>query len=487
MNALIGPVEEETELLFGSRTIFIPGRTIEIGYSVRKKTPFPLVEELMLRFLNVVESATLLEITGFMALPSKQLLTAVRPLLNRGLMTQFGDDFRLTEAAKLMFKRSGADTPSLTESESLVHVFNVDDECALPTKAESFSEHLKASNGNLKSLINDFHRPASGNFLTKARINFGKYFDHLPRNQDAQKRIQDEQLELHKIEYAKTKRPLTLQVNIYGFITQKGKFYNRVVPFDTDTIKSESRASIRDALIEAVKVDKENYTGFDDVCFLKKYFGTDFLNDEKILSVIETTNVLQWFNFIPKFYSNGNLNLKSGDQRAIGEICTPRNLEMIDAAFSRLLLEREISPENPLRIAWLRPRVESWGRSISFLDGVSAIRELTKSKALKKGSVVFHLWENRADQNEERKPSLRDYWPWFDDVRFFRSSALPSRMEMLLVGDGDGVAVSHAFTPPQSPFPCPIGVSFKNNDNVRRLVSQNIALGLRSLPRPKWK
>jgi hypothetical protein len=484
MNFLINPVEEEAELVFGSRTFFVPGRTVEIAYSVREKSRFPLVEELVLRFLNVVESTTLEEIAGFLDMPPNELMVAVRPLLSKGLVAQYSDDFCLTEAAKLLFKRSGTDTPMFAESESRVQRFTVDHESALPTAVPPLSEDLRMFKGDLKFLIDDLRRPPVNDFLRRVRTNFGNYYHHFTRNKYDLKKIQDEELELHKIESAIPRRPpVEIQASVYGIINRSGAVLNRVSPFDADTTKAESRNLIRAALVDAAKVPSDKYKGIDDIRFIQRCFGADFLDDQGIISVAESHNVIQWFNLIPKFYSSDNLMLNSGDQRAIGEICVPRNLKLIEAAFSRILSQREISPSYPLRIAWLRPRVESWGRSSSFLESVSAIRKLSNANGLKKGSVVFQLWENRQDWVEEKKPYLRYYWPWFDDVKYFRSSALPLKMEIVLLGDKDGIAVTHAFTHPNSPFPCPIGVCFSKNDNIGSLVSDSIEPILKSLPR----
>jgi hypothetical protein len=169
----------------------------------------------------------------------------------------------------------------------------------------------------------------------------------------------------------------------------------------------------------------------------------------------------------------------------LGELCVPRNVLLVEKLFQQVSSERELSPEAPLRIAWLRPSVESWGRSIAFLESIKALKEIAKN--LPRGAVVIELWENRYWHSTELKPELKSYWPWFDDIRYFRSDAIPSKMEMVLIGDGCGVAVTHAFTPPQACFPCPVGVQFHGNENVRTIIDLHVKPKLRSLPTPVKK
>ena len=147
------------------------------------------------------------------------------------------------------------------------------------------------------------------------------------------------------------------------------------------------------------------------------------------------------------------------------------------------LTQKEISPETPLRIAWLRPAVPSWGRSIAFLDGVRALRELAKELPI--GSVKIELWANWYGDAEKIDPQLRSYLPWFDEVRVFRSSEIPLKIEMLVIGESNGLFLTHAFTPQQACFPCPLGVCFEGSEKVRKLVILEIEPKLRSLPKPQ--
>jgi hypothetical protein len=239
--------------------------------------------------------------------------------------------------------------------------------------------------------------------------------------------------------------------------------------------------SLRRALIEAAKTPPKAGS-IDEIRFLRDHFGKDFLDDTDILSVVEKAGVLQWFKIIPKFFAKNDRALQSSDQMVIGEVCSPRNVESLKTIFGRAIADKEFTSESPLKIAWLRPSVDSWGRSIAFLDGIKSLREI--ARGLLKGAVKIELWENRHVSNKKLEERLKVYWPWFDDVRFFRSPAIPSNMEMILVGDCDGIAVTHAFTPPQACFPCPIGVAFKSSEMIRKLVTKKIVPELRSLPKP---
>ncbi len=480
MSALENYAEEEAEFVFGSRTIFIPGRSVEIGYSVRKKSAFPLVEELVLKLLNIVGSASLSDIAKFVDLPAKDLRTAFQPLLVKGLMIQRGDDFELSEVGRMLFSRSDDDTPALTESESRVHPFTIDDECALPIVAPDFSEHRATAKGALKWLIDDLRKApnAGDDLLSRVRRNFGEYFAYFMRNEGDLEKIKEEQLELHKTEYAKTRSSFAVPVNVEGVIRKNGLVTNRVLPLDEFTARPESRMGMRSALIESARVPLEDGEA-GEIEFLRSCFGEDFLGG------IAANGALPWFKVMPTFSKGDRTTLQSGGKIAIGELSVPRNLLRIEALFHAVTEGKEFSQEAPLRISWLRPPVTSWGRSIAFLDGVKALREI--GARLRKGAVVLELWENRFGSEVDLEPELRSYWPWFDDVRYFRDSEVPKRMEMILIGEGAGIAVTHAFTPLQACFPCPVGVSFSENETIRKLVSERIVPNLRSLPKTEKK
>lgn len=477
MSNLENHTGEETELVFGTRTIFVPGRSIEIGYSVRKKSAFPLVEELLLKLLNVIGSASLTDIAGFVDLPAKDLRTALQPILGKGLMIQRGNDFELSEVGRMLFSRSDNDTPALTESESRVHRFTIDDVCALPAFASDFSEHRAIARGGLRWLIDDLRlAPNTGDeLLSRVRRNFGEYFAHFMRNEGDLEKIKEEQLELHKTEYAKTKSSFAIPAEIQGVIRSNGVVVNRVSPLDALTVRSESRMAMRSALIESAKVPVDNRTA-GEIEFLRDCFGEDFLDG------IAANGALPWFKVMPLLFKSNRTTLRSGGQIVIGELSVPRNLLQMDALFQAVTAGKEFSAEAPLRISWLRPSVGSWGRSIAFLDGIKALREI--GGRLLKGAVVLELWENRVGSDVELEPNLRHYWPWFDNIRYFRDSEVPKKMEMILIGQGTGVAVTHAFTPPQACFPCPVGVAFSESEKIRQLVSERIEPNLRSLPKP---
>jgi hypothetical protein len=478
-------IEEESELIFGTRTIFVPGRSIEIGYSVRKKSSFPILEEFLLKFLNAVGSASLSDIVGFLDLPSKYLTVVFQPLLSKGLIIQYGDDFQLSVMGKMLFSRSENGTPTLTESESRINSFTINDECALPTVAADFREHRETAKGNLRLFIDDLRQTpvARGELLGRVRRNFGKHFALFMRNERDLEKFREEQLDLHKIEYAKTKKSFPIQVDIHGVIQRTGVVVNRVFPFDMTQARTDEGMEMRSALVEAAKIKQESGS-IDEVRFLQNFFGKDFFHDPAILSLIETTGVLQWFKILPKFFIKNGGTLQSGDQMVIGEACLTRNIESIKTTLEQTISNRSFTQESPLKIVWLRPSVDSWGRSIAFLDAIKKLRGIVSDfSGLSKRDVKFELWENRYVSNNKIEERLKAYWPWFDDVRFFRSNEVPSKMEMIIVDNNGGIAVTHAFTPPQACFPCPIGVAFKSNEMIQKLVMEKITPELRSLPK----
>jgi hypothetical protein len=473
-------IDEEAEFLFGSRTIFVPGRTVEIGYSVRKKSAFPLVEEFVLKLLNAAGGSSLAEISGFLDLPAKDLTSVMQPLLSKGLVTQYGEEFQLSDVGKTLFTLSDDNTPALTESESRVHKFTIDDECALPINASDFSEHRSTARGGLKFLIEDLRQiPSNGvDTLSRVRRNFGEFFAHFIRNEGDLEKIKEEQLELHRTEYVNTKKSFAVQVDIQGSMRRNGVVVNRVLPLDDLTAKPDSRMKMRAALIESAKSPASGNAA-NEINFIRELLDSDFLEG------LAADQPIPWFKVMPMFLEKNAKN-HTNQKMILGELCVPRNLLLIQNLFSDLILKNEFSPDSPLRISWLRPAIQSWGRSIAFLEGIKALRFF--GTKLRKGSVVLELWENRMHSQSETEPQLRHYRPWFDQLKYFRSPSIPSNMEILLVGDGEtGIAVTHAIMPNNACFSCAIGVSFEASASMRELIEKEVEPKLRSLPKTASK
>ena len=181
------------------------------------------------------------------------------------------------------------------------------------------------------------------------------------------------------------------------------------------------------------------------------------------------------------FFNENWPRLKSGAHLVIGEACLPRNITLIVELFEKLISEREVSVDAPLKIIWIRPAVVTWGRSIGFLDAIE--RLWNTSREVADGAVQIELWENRSGFDEKSMPQQRSYKPWFYDLKRFNSEKIPPKTEMLLIGDAGGIVLTHAFTPNNACLPCPIGVYFEDNKAFQELMNTEVHGGLRSLPR----
>lgn len=470
--------EDASDIVFGYRTFLVPGRKVEIAYSVRKRSAFPLVEELVLKVLNVIGAVSLEELVTFLDFTVKEIQDVILPLLRMGLIIQIDEEFQLSELGKSLFASADDGSPAITESESRLNSFVVDDVCGLPVEARDLGDYF--ANGRLKWLISDLRVKSHENDSVTARVirNFSEYFAHFVRSERELEKIREEQLHLHKTEYLKTKTSFPVRADVQGVMRNNGEVENHVLPFDLLKPRTDGRLRLRDSAIEGARVPPDN--GFaDDADFLRDCFGQDFLE-----GCMQAGSVA-WSKIAPIFFDGrGKLpRLKDGSGLVIGEACVPRNLLLFDNILQRLLSEAQTEPDKPLRIAWLRPSVSSWGRSIEFLEGIRILREIVNEFA--KGRVEIELWANWHSEAEKLEPQLRSYWPWFDDIRVFRSSKIPQKIEMLLVGDSDGLMLTHAFTPPQACFPCPLGVCFERDEKVQSLMASEVEPKLRSLPKPQ--
>jgi hypothetical protein len=469
--------KDENNLVFASRTVLVPGRKVEIGFAVSKKSAFPIVEELILKLLKMVGSSSLDVIVTFLDFSEREIRDVLRPLLGKGFVIIEENEYRLSEMGNMLFSSSDG-VPAISESESLERDFKVDDHCGLPVEFSRIGEHIKT--GALKWFIEELpvspmQEPSPNE---KALQSFNNSFEHFIKNEKALENIRNEKLTLHKTEYCKFKESFIIQSDIVDTFLKSAIVSNRVIPFDNLQPKTDDRRDLRDRLVQLVKVNTHSESK-GDIEFFRNLFGADFIEG------CFNQDVIAWFKIIPRFFNENWPRLQSGAHLVIGEACLPRNITLIVELFEKLISEREVSIEAPLKIIWIRPAVVTWGRSIGFLDAIERLRET--SREVLKGAVQIELWENRNGFDEKSMPEQRSYKPWFYDLRRFTSDKIPPKMEMLLIGDAGGIVLTHAFTPPQACFSCPIGVYFEEHAAFQELMNSEVHGGLRSLPRLEKK
>lgn len=466
-------IEKDTNhIVFGIRTFLIPGRKVEIGFSVRKKSPFPIVQELLLKLLRTIGGANIELLVAFLDFSEKEIREALRPLLEKGYVAWDNEEFNLSDVGLAIFSTSHDGSPAISESESQERMFRVDDHCGLPVDTVDLGQHLKT--GSLKRFIDEYpvdqRPPLSPN--EKVIRSFNKHFSHFIRNEQDLDKIRSEKMSLHKTEYCVTKENVIVRSDVRGEFTKIGVVINRVVPFDDLLPRSDERQALRDELVKQSHVMVSG-SFLEELDFFRRLFGDDFLEG----SVINGT--LAWYRVIPQFFKENWPSLKSGARLVVGDAALPRNIYLIGEMIKDVLSEREVSTDSPLRIVWIRPAVRSWGRSIVFLEAIAYLREIISREA-NKGEVTIDLWEKIGGIT---KPEQRSYEKWFDGLKRFPAKNIPEKVEMLLVGDAGGLVLTHACTPPQAGFPCPIGVFVNEHSTLQELMAYEVHGGLRSLPK----
>lgn len=479
MNDFDQYLEDDTDaLVFGQRSYLVPGRKVEIGYSVRKKVDFPLVEEMILKILHTVGKTSLDELVIFSNFTLEEMECVIRPLLRMGFIGHDGEMFYLAGAGVRLFAASEDGKPSIMESESKRSHFLVDDFSGLPVDAGGMANlgNLLRT-GRVKNIIDDLQVKLHDKTTVNERVihSFSEHFSNFLRGESDLEKIRDEKLQLHKTEYAKTTESFLIPTDVLGVIRNTGMVEHHFVPFDSLKPRSDIRQEMRREAIETSQL-ASNETSTPDLEFFRKYFGQDFLKG------CNPSEPLAWTKIVDPFFKNGGRlqRLESGAGVIIGESSIQRNLALLKDISQTVRADTNLPKNAPLRIIWIRPAVESWGRSLTFLNSIQHI--LTWSKELHGGAVQLELWANWIEDHDPVDPPLRFYRDWFANVRVFRSKEVPPKTEMLLIGNSDGLILTHAFTPPQSRFPCPIGVCFEQNEGIRRLIVSEIEPKLRSLP-----
>jgi hypothetical protein len=469
--------QDERELVFGSMSVLVPGRKVEVGFAVRKKSDFPVVQEQVLKLLRMVGGSSLELLVTFFDFSEREIREVLRPLLDKGFVIMVDDEYRLSDMGSSLFSSSDG-APAISESESLERNFRVDDHCGLPVIFDDLGRHVKT--GGLKWFIAELPVDPKEDLSPneKALMSFNRSFEHFIKNENDLEKVRSENMILHKTEYCKTKEGFVIRADVLGIFSRSAIVSNHVVPFDDLLPKTDDRRKLREQLIERVKAGVSG--GSDgDVEFLRDCFGEDFLQG------CVGQGVVAWFKVIPQFFNQDWPRLASGARLIIGEACLSRNIAIIVELFEKIIAEREVSIEVPLKIIWVRPAVVTWGRSIGILEAIDRLRET--SRLVSTGAVQIELWENRRGFEGKTMVEQRSYRPWFDDLRRFTSDKIPPDLEMLLIGDSGGLVLTHAFTPPQACFPCPIGVYFEEHAAFQEIMKLEVHGGLRSLPRLEKK
>ncbi|MEN8714036.1 MAG: hypothetical protein ABF384_03935, partial [Verrucomicrobiales bacterium] len=284
---------DEEELVFGARSVFVPGRKVELGFSIRKKSSFPLVQEMVLKLLRTIGGANLELLVTFFDFSEKEIREAIRPLRERGFVIIEHEEYRLSDVGDQLFDLTPDDGPSVSESESLERNFRVDDHCGLPIPYNDLRSYFKKG---LKWLIDELPVNASDIESPNDRVlrSFNVSFQNFIQNEQDQEKIRSEKMTLHKTEYCKTKDNLLVRADVCGAFSKNGTIVNRVTPFD-DLARSESRRALRDALVRKVQLDYEAASE-EEMEFFRKLFGQDFL------AGCPAGNPLPWFSIITRFF-----------------------------------------------------------------------------------------------------------------------------------------------------------------------------------------
>ena len=466
-------------------TVFVPCMKFEIGYSIRKQTDFPIVQEMVLRFIKTMGGEVGEEtVCRFLNFSDQELRIVLTPLLNQALLIRENSNLRLTNAGLQLFISNDESIPSISQAEARNGFFCVENHCCLPLSRDDRSRLEFGS--KYARLIPDCvpnHEQRKPDYQQHVAEQFSRHFSSFIQSAGDLEDYRSEKLSLHKVDYCRIREDLVLAVDVVTKIKQSGVAEVTVLPFDGLHPKTEERAALRKQLTDLIQVGARlDQDVGDDVTLLRHLFGADFLDDSLFSGMLNWPCLMRHFieGVAPKLQSGASVIFGSGD--------LSRNRELISQLIYREIETNRYTVENPLQVTWIRPQLTSWGRSKSLFMALADIRKGLKETAGSEKTVTLCLAENRHLEDLHTKlPEIKAYqsrenYDAFDSVRYFRSGGLPPNVEIILVGGLGGLLLSHSFGASNCPLPIPVGIYFENMQPVMNYLTSNALDQMKAFP-----
>jgi hypothetical protein len=471
-------------------SVFVPSMKFEVYFSVRKQTDFPVVQEMVLRFIRTAGNEVSEQVTcQFLDFSDQELRTVIKPLLDQGLLIRKNGKLCLTDAGVKLFIENDEVIPSISQAEARKGHFFVESHCSLPLSNKDNSR--KFIGGKFSNIIPDCAPDQDQNrpdYPQQLKEQFNRHFPAFLKSSGDLESYRSDKLSLHKVDHCKILEDSVVLIDIVTSIKENGVTEIKVLPFDDLEPKTEGRAVLRQKLIDMVTVeDNASKSTEADLILLRQLFGTDFLEG------IEHSGHISW-NLLMRSYSGGRQpKLSSGASVIFGSGDTARNRALILRLISSEMSTNKYSKDTPLEVVWMRPHVVSWGRSMSVFETLAEIKSGMRELDVLESSISFVVAENRAlddtlkDQPEIKNYRSRDRFDGFDEAKYFRENVLPLNIEIILVGQGGGIVLSHSFHAPNAPLPIPVGVFFEEMDAVSDYFSSHVIGLLKAFPAKQKK
>ncbi|NWK54969.1 hypothetical protein HW115_05070 [Verrucomicrobiaceae bacterium N1E253] len=472
---------EETNV----HTVFVPCMKFKIGYSIRKQTDFPVVQEMVLRFIKTMGGEVREgSVCGFLNFSDQELRIVLAPLLGQELLMRENGNLRLTNAGLQLFVSNDESIPSISQAEAKSGFFCVENHCCLPLSRDDRSRMEFGS--KYARLIPDCvpgHEQKRPDYQQQVAEQFSRHFPSFIQTTGDLEDYRSDKLSLHKVDYCRIQEDLVLAADVIMKVKQSGVAEVSVLPFDHLDPKTEERAMLRKQLIGLVEINPpSDHDLSDDVTLLRHLFGDDFLADSL------HSGMLNWPCLMKHFIEGVAPKLQSGASVIFGSGELSRNRELISRLIYRGIGAGEYTKDTPLQVTWIRPQTPSWGRSKSLFMAIADLRKGVEEIAGSERVISLCLAENRYSEDQRVKlPDLKLYqsrknYEAFDAVKYFRSVGLPPNVEIILVGEVGGLVLSHSFGSVNCPLPIPVGVYFEDMKSVMDYFSSYALNHMRSFP-----
>jgi hypothetical protein len=458
---------DDRDLKFAGRTMFVPARILEIRYHTRKRSSFPYLQEMVLRVLNILQTASLDLLSTYLALPGLDISRVLDPLVSSSAIVENQGEFRLSDYGKKLFEDGDGCFPAFTESKDQTREFTVDDHCGLPIEARNLGDVLKW--GAVSSIFTEVPVDKNDKVRVKEKVMdaFNQRFQDFIRDEELQD-FREGRLELHKVDYCNSQKKLLVDVHVVASIGEDGRVGQEVTPFDQLVARTERRRELRNQLVETIKVPSAK-ARLGEIAFIRRFFGRAFLDG------CQKGGEIDWSKFVAPFFENKDEypRLVSGLPLLIGDLNSKKNSSVLLGMIDELAGTHLTRPNELSHVVWIRPKSTSWGRSLQFIETMMYMRQFD--------NIVLELWEKYSDSQVQDMPRLKDYSQWFNELHYFDSEKVPDGMEIILIGSLGGIVMAHGFTPPGSSFDCPIGVSFSARPDFLKYLYEELSGTLRSV------
>ena len=113
-------------------SFWLPCKTVEIGYTIKKSDGFPITEDSLLRLLRLTGDTPLSVVQSYFGFDESELEVVLTPLTRCDYVKLDNQSLILTSSGEKLFEESSDGEPQISSAYTTSNTFKIDRESLLP-------------------------------------------------------------------------------------------------------------------------------------------------------------------------------------------------------------------------------------------------------------------------------------------------------------------------------------------------------------------